>query len=117
MDYQERWPLPDAKADLYRKVLDSFSKNMRQRINANPPRTWAQFWRVWSDEQVLSRQAVRALVPPISNHNRRDGEWFPPEYREAFRQEQEIARRQMRRERGAEKRVLDELRAICAGDA
>jgi hypothetical protein len=76
---RENWcESPDPKLRLYLRTIDTFARVMKGRVRASTPRTWAQFWRVWSDEQVIQRQLLMRLVPPATAFPQRSGDWNPP---------------------------------------
>jgi tRNA A37 threonylcarbamoyladenosine dehydratase len=70
-------PSGHAKVVVYIRVIDAFARAMKTRVRKEPPRTWAQFWRVWSDEQLTQRQYTRALCPNPMFLQGRDGAWDP----------------------------------------
>jgi hypothetical protein len=70
---------PDPRLDTYLKVIDSLSRGLRLRVKASTPRTWAQFWRIVAEEQVVQRHHVMRLQPPFLGHVGRAGDWFTPE--------------------------------------
>ncbi len=47
----------------YEDVIYDFNAAMRSRVKKDRPRTWAQFWRVWSDEQLNQRHNQVRLIP------------------------------------------------------
>jgi hypothetical protein len=50
-------------------------------VKASPPRTWAQFWRIVAEEQVIQRHHVMKLQPSTLGSPDRAGDWFTPEMR------------------------------------
>lgn len=77
---RENWcESPDPKLATYLQVIDKFAASLKQRIKRKPPRTWAQFWRIWSDEQIIQRQMLMKLVPKPFNTHDRSGDWATAE--------------------------------------
>ena len=70
---------PDPALELYLQTIDKFADSMRKRVIEKPPRTWAQFWRVFSDEQLTRRQLLMKLTPAAHSFSQRDGSWTTPE--------------------------------------
>ena len=79
---RENWcESPDPRLGTYLKVIDSLARCLRLRVKASPPRTWAQFWRIVAEEQVIQRHHVMKLQPPTLGANGRTGDWYTPEMR------------------------------------
>lgn len=75
-------PSADPRMKYFLGTVDSFARSMKARLRKSPPRTWAQYWRIWSDEQLLSRQQqMRLLINPHGQYNRNE-DWVAPEERE-----------------------------------
>jgi hypothetical protein len=71
-------PSSNARAYHYLKTVDLFAKAMRLRVKTTPPRNWAVFWRMWSDEQVIQRQLQMRLLPRPDHYLSRGQDWQPP---------------------------------------
>ena len=92
---RSNWCAPPEEAlELYLQTIDKFADSLRKRVIEMPPRTWAQFWRVFSDEQLIRRQLLMRLTPAAHSFSQRDGSWTTPEmaaertaYLEKVRQE------------------------------
>jgi hypothetical protein len=70
-------PTPNARAYHYRKTIDLFADAMKLRVKMTPPRNWAVFWRMWS-EQLIQRQLAMRHVPLATNLLTRGDDWIPP---------------------------------------
>jgi len=94
---RENWcESPDPRLSIYLKVIDCFAFCMKKRVEASTPRTWAQFWRVFAEEQNIQRMDVMQLVPHPYSFSERNGDWSPLSAR-AARME---ARAKRKREQG-----------------